>query len=713
MGQIYVPPAPPSYRKVVVLGSLALAAFLSVEALLVRSFAKEDTRPPSWDQSIHMEIALDYKEAIAEGRWSDLWHLPPKPGMPAFPPAYHLLLTRAYSAADPADAALWVNWLYLALLAAAVFGVAFHFKPDSTAVAAAIAFCAAPGIQEMLTTQLIDLPLTALAAAAYWALLASDGFRWWPGSLLFGLLHALGMLHKWSFFSYMLPAYWVAARALGDKHTRGQVLVSAGLSAALSAPWYLSHIVLMPSRLVQASADFAVSPTKPEAWFEYVRQAATVFGPAFVTLGIAGLLAPQYARRGHDGWHLLAWFLAGYVFWTIVPNRQYRFVLPALPPLAVGLICTWPKAVSWAVAGLQVLLMFNFYSASVDPVRVPGLSVWMFHSRPAQVGDWKVEEILARVETERDPSRPITNVTLVANDEYINAPTFHWTLRRLGLKHARIRSVNRRLCELSEFVVLKDPKLGPPSVILSLPEAAQEIKDPNGWFQRAYEHRAEWPLPDGSTAHLYRQRRGLKRPLPSKELRYEVLNLGRAEIQDLKLSFGEWDAGNSAFKTVGVSLGVVAVRGLVLRGVAAELADAGFVPTQGIAAQEWGDVRLLRLGALRIKSLQLEGLELKAFLEERVKGLQLYELELEDGRIRARGRFKGVAVAAEAAPVLLEAPRRLRIEVRSLKAAGVPLPVSLLREIKELTIPLEPTPETPFSIELKGLTLAGGRLTVP
>src|SRR5476649_1345024 len=211
----FAPAARPS-RKVLVLSLLGLAAFLAVQALLLRHFIRVDTRPPSWDQSTHLEIALDYREALGAGRCGDAWFLAPKPGMPPFPPAYHLLLRGAFDSPDPAHAALWLNWFYMAVLSISLFGISWRFLPDSRALAATLAFCAAPGLQDLLTTQLVDLAVVAWVAAGYWALLECAGFTLWLPSLAFGALYAVGMMHKWTYFSYMLPAYLIAGRALGD-----------------------------------------------------------------------------------------------------------------------------------------------------------------------------------------------------------------------------------------------------------------------------------------------------------------------------------------------------------------------------------------------------------------------------------------------------------------------------------------------------------------
>lgn len=704
-------------RKTLVLSLLGLAAFLAVEALLLRHYVSADKRPPSWDQATHMEIALDYREAIGAGRWSDMWYLAPKPGMPPFPPAYHLLLKSAYGSSDPAHAALWVNWWYMAVLAISLFFISWRFLPDSRALAATLAFCAAPGLQDLLTTQLVDLAMVAWTAAAYWALLESEGFTGWAPSLAFGALHALGMLHKWSYFSYMLPAYVVAGRALNDRHARLKVVAAAALSLALSAPWYWSHIMLLPSRLVQASSDFAVPFWKDSAWAAYLGQASSALGPLLWALGFLSLLAPQYARRRENGWIIAYWVVFSYVFWTVVPNRQIRFLLPGLVPLGLAMAATWPKALSWGVAGFQVLGALNFFFGVLGPITIPlPLQPLTFLvNRPPLADDWKIEDILKRIEADRDPTRPLTNVTLVANDEYFNGPTFHWVQRYLKLPHARMRGVNKRLCELSEFVLIKNGRLGPPSVIGGLPEAAKTINEPDGWFQTAYQESGRWPLPDGSTAVLYRQRRGRPRPMDQRRIDYTLFQTGDLKIRNLHADLGDWDPAVSAWKNVMLSVDRLDARGLAVRGVAADIEHFSLVPmfqAGSGTAYDWTDVRLMRVDRVVVRALQVGADDLKAFAEARVPGLAITSLTM-DGTIKAVGDWKGRRVSAEAALELDRAAHRLHVRVLSASYMGTPLPSALFKPIKELEISLEPNPETPFSIELAGLTIKDGRLTVP
>ena len=576
-----------------------------------------------------------------------------------------------------------------------------------------VLFAGSPAVQEFLHTQLVDLALAAWAAAAYWALLRSERFRRWDGSLAFGLLFAAGMLHKWSFFSYFLPACWIGFQALRRPESRRQVLAAAGLALALFMPWYAAHFPTLLPRLFQASADFGVPFWRGPASLDYLLQMADGLGPLFCVLALAGLFSRRAWKTGRDGWLLAASFLCAYIFWTVVPNRQLRFLLPALPALAVAGLAPWPRPLVWVVAAVQLFTMLNFTAGWVRPVVLPvsARRVALFPSQPASPEDWKISEILSAAEERADPGRPIANLTLVANDTFFNCVNFNWLARSRGLPRLRIRGVNGRLCEFSQFVVLKDGVLGPAYAIGPLPEAAALIKAPGGWFARSYEPVGRWPLPDGSAAVLFQQKRPARPPFPVRTLVSRSYASGNFEAEDLVVRLGDWDARRGVYRQASAEARGARLRGLRLDGLRVTMDGLFFVPVSTGGRTALGDLRFLRMDSLRIERLRVQDEALRAFLEKRAPGLRIKDMRL-DKTLFLRGEFRGLPISAEVSAAV-QGQSALRIELRDARLGPLPLRWLLPRSLRGFTQPFTPTRDLPFVIQVPGLTVADGRLSVP
>lgn len=698
--------------KVLALSLVALAAFIAFQAALLSRWVAVDTRPPAWDQSIHLETALDYRDG------GDKLHPVPKPGMPPFPPLYHFALGRAVGRPDADHAALWVNFGYFIALTLCLFGLIFEFRGDWAAAAAAVAFMCAPGVQELLYSQLVDLPVLACSTAAYWAFIRSDEFTNWLPSLAFAVLFAVGMLHKWSFFAYMIPAYIAWLRAAGRKGPKGPMLAAAALAALLSAPWYAMNWPLLLPRLFQASADFAVPVWHGGAALVYLLASVSGLGVALWFMGWIGLIVPKYQRREGDGWLISLWVISSYVFWAIVPNRQMRFLMPGLPGLAVLAVGSWPSALIALMLGLQLLGAANYARGWIGAISLPTPigSVGLFEQNAPRRENWHIDDILADAEKRRDPSEPVADLVLIANHQSFNAPTFSWRRRALRLEHVRVRGVNKRLSEFAQFVLLKRGDLGPAAVIGDLPKAAEIVASPKSWFARGYEKAASWPLPDGSEAELYQRRKFASPPFRARgPVSFQFYTKGPLAAEGLVVDLGKFDAAAGVYPLAKIGAREAEVRGLRMTRLAVELEGLLAIPAVDMgdtSPDEFDEIRFLKLRTLRVVSVDLTVDAVRSFLEARIKGLHIDSLEL-DGTLKLSGRLRSFGLSLELAPELQASPRALRLRLVSLKVGPNPVPVAAINRIKELTISLEPNPETPFAIELPGLTLKGGRLTVP
>ncbi|MBI5209983.1 MAG: glycosyltransferase family 39 protein [Elusimicrobia bacterium] len=597
-----------------VVGILGLAVFLAVQALALRSFARHETRPPAWDQSVHLEIALDYRNAWADRDLSKIWSLGPKPGMPPFPPLYHLGMALLTDPARPVETSLRVNWVYLAFLSLAVFLIAYEFNPTTSALLGAIVFASTPVVQRLYHTQLVDLALAACTGMAYWALLKSQGFKRWPGSIGFGVLFAVGMMHKWSFFLYMTPAYFMAAGGLFERRCRFKVLLAAALALGGCLPWYVSHLPILVPRLLEASTDFGVPVWKGIAFFHYFLESINSLGVLFWAMGWLSICLPDALRNRERWWVLPTWTFFSYFFWALVPNRQMRFLLPGLLPLGACIaIAPWPKPVLFGAAVFEVLLSINFSTGWIVPVtlRMPLQPVELTPSYPPRREDWKLGDILREAQSRRDKGAPFSNLTLVANDTYFNGPNFTWTVKQEKVEGVNIRGVNSRLCEFSEFIALKTGTLGAPQVINRLPEAASLIQNATSWVALSYEPVARWPLPDQSEAVLYQQRkirkpafgelasaalsymqvgrpdRGRKGPV-EKQVSYEVYTSTPIIATDLKVRFGPWNAQKGAFESLGLTGKEGVVRTVTVHEAVPGVADMSVSYSTHVVASDFG-----------------------------------------------------------------------------------------------------------------------------
>ncbi|HVA67321.1 MAG TPA: LmeA family phospholipid-binding protein [Elusimicrobiota bacterium] len=694
----------PRRRLTLAAGLCGLALFLGWEALALKAYVRQDNAPPSWNQAEQLSAAWDYRRAFEQKDWSVLWTRAPGPGETPFAPLYPLAAATALSLPKPAQAALLVNWLYLTLLCLCVFGIAWEFRPDLTALAATLIFAGAPAAQNSLFTQLPALAATALAAAAYWALIRSEHFKRWPASLAFGAVFALGMLHQWSFFAYLFPAFWVAGQALRDAGRRPKALAALALALAGFAPWTLAAAPLFLPALVRGSAGGS-AVLHHGGVFDYFRGSVDALGLPFFLLGWLALLSPQHKRRWDSARLLPAWIGASYLFWTLAPGGQMRFLLPGLPALAVCAASAWPEILVWPLAGFQLLSAANFPAGFIPPLAIPtplGTATTLLPSRPPSSADWKIADILEAVDKRRAPREPFADAALVADAPKFNPPAFAWTAKVLGLSGVNVRAAGKRLRGFSQFVILKEGSPEPP---------AARISDPRGWFKRAYVPVRSWPLPDGSQAVLFAQRRLKRAPFGGRAYRFQFYRSGPLSAKNLRVDLGPWDARAGDYPRILIQAPQILFHGLALAHVALELDDARLVPVKDEPGRRaWDDVRFLRAGRLKIVSARISADDLALFLENRVKKLDISSLTLDAGVLSLQGKFSFIPVSAAVRVALDRGAGRIDFKILSARAAGVSLPAAWLARLAPPFVSLAPTPEIPFAVDPGDVTLKGGRL---
>ncbi|MFH2202039.1 MAG: glycosyltransferase family 39 protein [Elusimicrobiota bacterium] len=698
-----------------------LLILLAFHAFQLSDWIRRDNRPPPWDQSIQLEIAQDVHNALARGEWGEIVSPTPKPGMPPFPPLHYLLIQYAMDGPNPAEAALWINLFYMAALCVSLFAIGRRAAGEWAGVAAAVLLTCIPEVQWLLRDQTIDLALTAWVAAAYWALLESDHFDRKIPSILFGVLFSVAMLTKWSAFSYFLPVVGTALGASNDQKQNRNLMLAAGIVFLLLGPWYLSQWSVLIPRLIGASSDNAVPLLSYSGLTAYIRQMGIGMEFPFFVLGAAALLRLPRSDDGRKmAGQLMLWFIASFIFWTIVPNRQLRYLLPALAPLALLASMTYDKRILGGLCAFMLLAAANYprgWIPHINPA-ILGFNFSFFRSDIPAEEDWPLAKILRRAEELHDKEAPFGNLALLANHNRFNGATFNWELDRLGIETIKMRGINKRVCELAEFLLLKTESLGPPSVVNQLPGVRKKILAKNSWFQRGYKNAASWDLPDGSQAVLYQRQPPRQPPLIEGKLHIDYLEEKAYLIEQLDIDFGRWNAKRGVYPIVTISAKSLRLRDLKIENLSLVIEDLFAVPVEDANSvpKSQRDSLLMNLRLLKMKKLDVhtavvsEG-AVKAFIAKRVGASREVEVKLDD-TVSVAARIHGIPLAAEAELKLSVDRRKIDARLLRLSAWGVPVPTFLLGPRRRYTLDLMPNPELPFAIGLPKLRLAGGKLRI-
>ncbi|MBS1191340.1 MAG: hypothetical protein H6R10_3132 [Rhodocyclaceae bacterium] len=281
--------------------------------------------------------------------------------------------------------------LFAALLVAATAGIARRLTRDAgTGLAAGLILLTFLGLHSEGRRFMLDVPVAALSAAAFWSLLAWQDSRRWPWLTLTALLLAAGFLVKGPVVALVCGG-GVLALLLSKRLSPASLLphwpslaANGALCLALALPWFALVKMLYPEAARLAFADELESrqffhPT-PEIILGLINVALPwVF--VFLAAAWAHRREPRLPRC------LLAWFLVTFLPFLFIKSFD-RYLIGSLVPLAIflawalpGLTARWPFRLGLAVALVLggVLAVFAFWF---------GLGGWYWLVAPALYFAW-------------------------------------------------------------------------------------------------------------------------------------------------------------------------------------------------------------------------------------------------------------------------------------------------------------------------------------
>ncbi|WP_371734176.1 glycosyltransferase family 39 protein [Synechococcus sp. CCY 9618] len=331
-----------------------------------RLWLHADLRLPAWDEANYINSSVDHGRALGllpgggwRG-WQALLDLSPK-----IPPLGSLVggTVIAMTGDDP-DAALWVQSVWEALLLVVVAAWGRQLVSPAFGLLAAALTAAAPALAALRVDYTLDLPVTASALLALWLLgrwqaPAPSGGRWGQAVIAAGAIGAAVLVKQSALLVLIPPCLWAAGTGLGRRGRRLQVLVALAIAVGMALPWLRHNWIMTLGGTNRAVIESAAQEGDPDPfslasllWYPPLLPAQ--LGLPAVLVGLAGALLGGWRRwrsipptppaRAGWGW-LIGCALSGWLFTTLSPNKDPRYIAPVLPLLLILLSRGW-----WALA---------------------------------------------------------------------------------------------------------------------------------------------------------------------------------------------------------------------------------------------------------------------------------------------------------------------------------------------------------------------------
>lgn len=320
--------------------ALGTAAILAVHAL----WLAWNRLPPAWDMAYHQLMGWEVARALAEGRWTILGQ-----GMSDYyPPLYHLWEAAVYTLCGPVP---WIagpaNLPGLLLLSYAAYRLAARVAEPRVAVTAGWVVLLLPLVAWSSRETLIDPSLAGVTALGLLALVRLEERPTFGRAAACGLVSAAGMWLKWTYPLFLAGPAAVAWYRSDSRRTLALRLLDTGLIAApLIALWYLPHLDHLRSRFAVTAAAAVWEGDPPWhslaglLYYPRVLSGYYLFLPLTVLVLAAVVLSwrtgPESGVRKCDSL-LAATLVVSLAALTLLPAKDPRYAMPLAAPLVAWL----------------------------------------------------------------------------------------------------------------------------------------------------------------------------------------------------------------------------------------------------------------------------------------------------------------------------------------------------------------------------------------
>jgi 4-amino-4-deoxy-L-arabinose transferase-like glycosyltransferase len=506
---------------------------------------RADQAPPLWDQS-HYLLTSDFLYHLLVNRGIGPFLSGFSEAMGTKAPLLTILPIPFYAIfGDHYSSALAVNLVFILLCFHYVHELVSPMAGRTAAIASGVILNTFPLIIAMSREFLVEYGLMVLVVIWMNYLLKSDRFGDRKSAYALGLTLGLGMLMKISFSLYIcLPTcYVVISRMKTDRRLSAAVLknlaIVMSLGILISGIWYfrnMRHIVafVLTSGYGNAAMNYGMGKifslaTVLHYWLYIIVYGISAYAFAVLLLFLKDLFAlpsdgasaaPSGIRLGT---FLSVWFAAPFIVFTFGVNKDYRYVAPLLPVVAIAIGMSLVRLLSTRrgkaiFSSIFILFILNylFISFSTRPFSIsvhglPLLSNSLALAHPPVGEHWPYEELIGLLRRDAAKTRDDhARVTLLVDHEYVNRLGARYLAQNLGLDFTfdtcdynsrdPLNVILARFEQDTSYVVTKSGNLGPDFANVRNKQVLTRLYAGDLGFTKI----AAIPLPDDSVLSVYR-----------------------------------------------------------------------------------------------------------------------------------------------------------------------------------------------------------------
>lgn len=316
-----------------------------------------DKSPLAWDQAGHMLISLnflDFFKGISQVNFFQISDY--------YPPLVHIIAAVVMIFTGPVllVGPLVVTGFFLMAISFLYLYTKEVFNDEKVAIFSAYFFSFLPAVYGASRSFLLEIPLIALILGSLYFLEKSTKFSNFKSSLFATITLSFALLTKWVAIVYLLIPVITSLKLSWRKNL--SLLFGAIL---ISLPWYLINFTNILNR---AKVSLLAEPADPQVLFSlqnfiYYLQVLTNFHLTWLGMILLLLAIPAlYFSKKEKGILITTFIISVYLIFTLIPNKDPRYILPILPFVSVAIAYFLVKIIDKnKFLGILITFLIGFY----------------------------------------------------------------------------------------------------------------------------------------------------------------------------------------------------------------------------------------------------------------------------------------------------------------------------------------------------------------